>query len=240
MDVSCSVADLHMRTDANNLVTTAHTTHLPEQQETIHMIQMLRKEAVSGSIEDLGHIRTHNMLADCLTKNSAKPDVLIQAVDTGILPDVDASPSFRSLLKHKAYMIAWLSTVEWREESPFHKLDTFMCEPIAMAVTQYVSSPHLCHLTLLASLENTCFHTSSSELTSDDVPETNVKCAWHSHTCSRCKHEYVHFHEIGESGLLHEDEPFQCCFLECSWHYGGNSDTVHNPTHSRASTSVDP
>ena len=43
-----------MRTDANNLVTTAGTTHLPEQKETIHMIQMLRREAVSGSIEDLG------------------------------------------------------------------------------------------------------------------------------------------------------------------------------------------
>ena len=41
-----------MRTDADNLVTTASTTHVPEQQETIHMIQMLRKEACSGSIAD--------------------------------------------------------------------------------------------------------------------------------------------------------------------------------------------
>jgi len=39
-------------------VTTASTTHVPEQQETIHMIQMLRKEACSGSIADLSHIRT--------------------------------------------------------------------------------------------------------------------------------------------------------------------------------------
>ena len=38
-------AEIHMRTDANNLVSTASTTHSPEQQETIHMIQMLRKEA---------------------------------------------------------------------------------------------------------------------------------------------------------------------------------------------------
>ena len=32
-------AEIHMRTDANNLVSTASTTHSPEQQETIHMIQ---------------------------------------------------------------------------------------------------------------------------------------------------------------------------------------------------------
>ena len=49
-DISGSDACVHMRTDANNLVTTASTTHVPEQQETLHMIQMLRKEACSGAI----------------------------------------------------------------------------------------------------------------------------------------------------------------------------------------------
>ena len=43
MDISREVADIHMRTDAKNLVTTARTIHLPEQKETIHMISMLRK-----------------------------------------------------------------------------------------------------------------------------------------------------------------------------------------------------
>ena len=38
MDISGTAAEIHMRTDANNLVTTASTTHLPEQKETIHMI----------------------------------------------------------------------------------------------------------------------------------------------------------------------------------------------------------
>ena len=52
MDISGEDVELHMRTDANNLVTTASTTHLPEQKETIHMIQMLRKEACSGSTSD--------------------------------------------------------------------------------------------------------------------------------------------------------------------------------------------
>ena len=51
-DITGLSSEIHMRTDANNLVTTASTTHVPEQQETIHMIQMLRKEACSGSIAD--------------------------------------------------------------------------------------------------------------------------------------------------------------------------------------------
>ncbi len=96
-----------MRTDANNLVTTASTTHLPEQKETIHMIHMLRKEARSGNMQDLGHVRTEDCLSDCLTKHSAKPDNLLKAILTGFLPNVDAQPLFRELVKHKAYFVAW-------------------------------------------------------------------------------------------------------------------------------------
>ena len=59
-DIFGSDACIHMRTDANNLVTTASTAHVPEQQETIHMIQMLRKEACSGAIADLSHVRTES------------------------------------------------------------------------------------------------------------------------------------------------------------------------------------
>ena len=32
---SCALANLHMRTDAKNLVTTARTIHLPEQKEPL-------------------------------------------------------------------------------------------------------------------------------------------------------------------------------------------------------------
>ena len=39
-DITGLSSEIHIRTDANNLVTTASTTHVPEQQETIHMIQM--------------------------------------------------------------------------------------------------------------------------------------------------------------------------------------------------------
>jgi hypothetical protein len=108
MDVSAQSAELHMRTDANNLVTTAKTTHLPEQKETIHMITQLRKEATSGAIQDLAHVRTADMMADCLTKASANPNALLQAITTGILPQVDTHPSFRRLLQHKAYFMTWL------------------------------------------------------------------------------------------------------------------------------------
>ena len=57
-DISGEAVEIHMRTDAHNLVTTASTTHLPEQKETIHMIQMLRKESNRGRIDDLAHVVT--------------------------------------------------------------------------------------------------------------------------------------------------------------------------------------
>ena len=94
MDKSGEVAEIHMRTDAKNLVTTARTIHLPEQNETIRMISMLRKEACSGSIHDLALIPTQNCSAHCLTKASAKADNLITSVKTGRLLDVDIHPNF--------------------------------------------------------------------------------------------------------------------------------------------------
>ena len=96
-----------MRTDAHNLVTTASTTHLPEQKETIHTIQMLRRESCSGHIDDLAHVKTEDCLSDCLTKHSAKPDALIKAVETGVIPNADQHPPFRKLIDHKAYLSAW-------------------------------------------------------------------------------------------------------------------------------------
>ena len=111
MDISGEVADIHMRTDAKNLVTTARTIHLPEQKETIHMFSMLRKETCSGVIHDLAHIPTQNCLADCLTKASAKADNLITAVKTRRLLDVDIHPNFRTLMEHKAFLSTWCRTL---------------------------------------------------------------------------------------------------------------------------------
>ena len=110
-DITGLSSEIHMRTDANNLVTTARTTHVPEQQETIHMIQTLRKEACSGSIADLSHIRKQWCLADCLTRKCANPQNLFDAVRSGTLKEVDSHPPFRSLLEHKAYLRPWLPTV---------------------------------------------------------------------------------------------------------------------------------
>ena len=61
-------------------MTTASTAHAPEQQETTRMIQMLRKEACSGAIADLSHVRTEHCVIDCLTKRSANPKNLMDAV----------------------------------------------------------------------------------------------------------------------------------------------------------------
>ena len=110
MDLSGEIADIHMRTYANNLVTTARTIHLLEQKETIHMMSVLRKEACSESIHDLAYIPTQNCLADCLTKASAKAENLSTAMKTGRLSDVDIHHNFRTIMEHKAFLSTWCKT----------------------------------------------------------------------------------------------------------------------------------
>ena len=72
---------------------------------------MLRKEACSGSIADLSHIRTQWCLTDCLTKKSANHRIFLMLFGKVFLRKVDAHPPFRSLLEHKAYLRSWLPTV---------------------------------------------------------------------------------------------------------------------------------
>ena len=47
-------------------------------------------------------------LLDCLTKNSAKPDKLIKALEAGVLTQVDKHPPFRPMLQHRTYAATWL------------------------------------------------------------------------------------------------------------------------------------
>ena len=74
------------------------------------MVQQLRHEACSGSIEDLAHVVSEDCLADPLTKSSAKPEALLKAVDTGVLPNVDKHIPFRQMMadRHKAYLVQWI------------------------------------------------------------------------------------------------------------------------------------
>ena len=61
--------NIHMRTDAKNLVTTARTIHLLEQKNTIQMNSMLQKGSLFREIFMILHtFPTQNCLADCLTK----------------------------------------------------------------------------------------------------------------------------------------------------------------------------
>ena len=107
-DVSGQILPIHLRTDANNLVTTAQTTHLPEQKETHHLIQMLRHESNTGNIDDLSHVASEFCLADPLAKHTAKPDELVRSIETGTLRQVDVHPPFRTLVKHKAFITEWV------------------------------------------------------------------------------------------------------------------------------------
>ena len=60
-------------------------------------------------MHDLAHVRSEYCLANCLTKSSAKADELIKSVMTGVLPNVDAHPPFRTMLQNKAFLVKWLS-----------------------------------------------------------------------------------------------------------------------------------
>ena len=48
-------------------------------------------------------------LSDCLTKHSAKADNLIEAVESGILPQSDVHMPFRDMIQHKAYLSSWIA-----------------------------------------------------------------------------------------------------------------------------------
>ena len=112
------------------------------------MINQLRTEACSGSIDDLAHVVSEDCLADCLTKSSAKPQALMKAVDTGVLPNVDKHPPFRELMKnkHKAYsvvteciddpLVAWIvKNIDYA-----HEVLTFMAVPVRIRIEQYLAT----------------------------------------------------------------------------------------------------
>ena len=112
------------------------------------MINQLRHEACSGSIDDLAHVVSQDCLADCLTKASAKSDFLVKAVDTSYLPNVDKHPPFRELMKnrHKAYSTfqdSWNCTellVSWmvKHIENVSNVLTFFAVPVRYQVEQYL------------------------------------------------------------------------------------------------------
>ena len=140
MDMTGEDIEIHIRTDANNLVTTATKTTLPEQKETIHMISSLRSEACSGSMDDLAHIVTKYQMADCLTKDKASAmECLKNAVATGRLPAVDTHPPFRVLMqnKHKAYLANWIT----RNLKEAAQVTYFMMVPVREEVQNALNTP---------------------------------------------------------------------------------------------------
>ena len=147
MDLTGQIAPIHMRTDANNLVTTAKTTHLPEQEETIHMVNQLRHEACSGQIQDLAHVISTECLSDGLTKKDAKTDVLTHSVNIGRLLNVDKHPPFREIMrnKHKAYvatpdLVCWIMRNLRKTESVCH----FLAVPVAQQLRHAYSVLSFC------------------------------------------------------------------------------------------------
>ena len=187
------------------------------------MIQMLRQESISGQIDDLGHVRTADMMADCLTKASVKPDALLQAVDTGVLPNVDASPPFRSLLKHKAYAVAFLARVIDPKKHVFSDITTFMGEPVHDLVHAYCANP-----AEFTSLLGESVGTPAEAMATHDAHR------WHTHACARCDSHYTHFHECDDDDTCHIHGAYCCCNSDCPESFHQHPDTMHNPYHSRS------
>ena len=81
-DISGSVANVHIRAHDNNIVTTASTMRVPEQQRPFTWL-MLWAEACSGAIAGLSHVRAERCFADCLAKASAACKNLVDSVMSG-------------------------------------------------------------------------------------------------------------------------------------------------------------
>ena len=111
------------------------------------MISMLRKEACSGSIDDLAHVPTQNCLGDCLTKASAKADNLITAAKTGKLLYAYIHPDFRTTMEHKAFLTTWCRSFMYTREKEVFFLNDVKISlapesqegpfPVNFAVTQF-------------------------------------------------------------------------------------------------------
>ena len=140
MDISSEVADVHMRTDAKNLVTTARTIHLPE-----------RKEACSRSIHVLAHVPTQNRSARCLTKVSAKAENLITAIKSVRLSDVDIQPNFRALMEHMTLLSTWCRTLMHTREKKFSFLNSLK---ISLSPTPREGPSHVMLMRNLTDSEN--------------------------------------------------------------------------------------
>ena len=74
------------------------------------MINQLRHESCSGSIDDIAHVTTTEQMADVFTKEKAPVEYLMKAVQSGVLPNCDKHMPFREMMKskHKAFFASWL------------------------------------------------------------------------------------------------------------------------------------
>ena len=182
------------------------------------MIQQLRKEAVSGSIDDLAHIDTAHMLADCLTKASAKPDTLIKSVETGVIHNVDSHPEFRTLLQHKAYLVGWIAHT--LRDAP--DVITVLDDDVSSLMSCYYCQPDT-FMSFLTFPQDYLRNT-------DIIDHHSSQVHTHPHVCSWCSNTYRHTHG-GPREHLHEEDSFLCCYPTCPNYYGLSSEHSHNAYH---------
>ena len=90
-DISGSDACIHMSTDTTHLVRTASTTHVPEQQETIHMFRCTGKKLAQVLLLICRMSALSVVSADCLTKTSANCKNRVDSVMGGDIKEIDSS-----------------------------------------------------------------------------------------------------------------------------------------------------
>ena len=135
---------------------------------------------------------------------------------------MDVSPPFRSLLKHKAYAVAFLARVNDPKRNVFADVSTFLGESIHDLVLAYTANP-----TAFTNLLDGSVGTPSEEISTRDAHR------WHTHACARCESHYTHFHDCDDDDTCHIHGAFCCCNRDCPESYYNSSDTSHNPWHSR-------
>ena len=72
-----------MYTDCKNLYEAVHSTALVDDAWLIPDIAVIKDALCNGTVSSLRRVSSENMLANCLTKAGASPDLLMTVLQTG-------------------------------------------------------------------------------------------------------------------------------------------------------------
>ena len=77
-----------IRTDSNPLKESLYSTKQVERKTVRHVIQSMKDCISRKEVDRYEWVETRMMIADLLTKDSASPDLFMEVLDKGTLPDI--------------------------------------------------------------------------------------------------------------------------------------------------------